>query len=231
MGKVITGELVPSNPSTGVEFTGNAVFTGITSDIINSNNAVFTGITSNNINSNDIKIHDTSYSRLEWYNDSDAIDSNDYWIAEHHNDGGIKIMRRDNSASSWGNNLILKADGNVGIGTQSISEKLTVSGNITASGDITSTSDVRVKTDIKPITGALDIVNKIEGKRFNKFNKPGIGFIAQELEKYMPELVHTANDEVGTKSVNYANMVALLVEAIKEQQVTINKLESKLNGN
>jgi hypothetical protein len=216
MGKVITGEVVPSNPSSGIEFSGNAVFTGITSNIINSN---------------DIKIHDTSYSRLEWYNDSDTIDSNDYWIAEHHNDGGIKIMRRDNSASSWGNNLILKADGNVGIGTQSISEKLTVAGNITASGDVISTSDVRVKTDIKPITGALDIVNKLEGKRFNKFNKPGIGFIAQELEQYMPELVHTANDEAGTKSVNYANMVALLVEAIKEQQVTINKLESKLNGN
>jgi len=125
----------------------------------------------------------------------------------------------------------IDSSGNVGIGTISPTEKLTVSGNITASGDVTSTSDVRVKTDITPITGALDIVNKLEGKRFNKFNKPGIGFIAQELEQYMPELVHTANDEVGTKSVNYANMVALLVEAIKEQQVTINKLESKLNGN
>jgi hypothetical protein len=120
---------------------------------------------------------------------------------------------------------------NVGIGTSNPTEKLHVAGNITATGDVTSTSDVRVKTDITPITGALNIVNKLEGKRFNKFNKPGIGFIAQELEQYMPELVHTANDEVGTKSVNYANMVALLVEAIKEQQVTINKLESKLNGN
>lgn len=134
----------------------------------------------------------------------------------------------DNSSNTV---ITIHSNENVGIGTTSPGEKLQVTGNITASGDVTSTSDVRVKTDIKPITGALDIVNKLEGKRFNKFNKPGIGFIAQELEQYMPELVHTANDEVGTKSVNYANMVALLVEAIKEQQITINKLESKLNGN
>ena len=134
----------------------------------------------------------------------------------------------DNSSNTV---ITIHSNENVGIGTTSPGEKLQVTGNITASGDVTSTSDARVKTDIKPITGALDIVNKLEGKRFNKFNKPGIGFIAQELEQYIPELVHTANDEVGTKSVNYANMVALLVEAIKEQQVTINKLESKLNGN
>jgi len=138
--------------------------------------------------------------------------------------GNVDAMRlKDNGDAIFGYN--------VGIGTSNPTEKLHVAGNITATGDVTSTSDVRVKTDIKPITGALDIVNKLKGKRFNKFNKPGIGFIAQELEQYMPELVHTANDEVGTKSVNYANMVALLVEAIKEQQVTINKLESKLNGN
>lgn len=134
----------------------------------------------------------------------------------------------DNSSNTV---ITIHSNENVGIGTMSPGEKLQVTGNITASGDVTSTSDVRVKTDIKPITGALDIVNKLEGKRFNKFNKPGIGFIAQELEQYMPELVHTANDEMGTKSVNYQNMVALLVEAIKEQQITINKLESKLNGN
>ena len=63
-----------------------------------------------------IQLKDSSYTRLEWFNDSDAIDSDDYWIAEHNNDGSLRLMRRDVSAGSWGNNLILEADGSIETG-------------------------------------------------------------------------------------------------------------------
>jgi len=46
----------------------------------------------------------------------------------------------------------------------------------------------------------------------------GIGLIAQEVERVVPEVVHTADDEMQTKSVEYQYLVGLLVEAIKEQQ-------------
>jgi hypothetical protein len=51
--------------------------------------------------------------------------------------------------------------------------------------------------------------------------------IAQEVEKVLPELV-VEND--GVKSVSYGNIVGVLIEAIKEQQVRIEELERKLNA-
>ena len=52
--------------------------------------------------------------------------------------------------------------------------------------------------------------------------------IAQEVEDVLPDVVST-NDE-GIKSVKYGNMVAVLIEAIKEQQLRIEVLEAKLNS-
>jgi hypothetical protein len=55
--------------------------------------------------------------------------------------------------------------------------------------------------------------------------KNNIGFIAQELELQFPELVNTDDD--GIKSVKYSNAVAVLFEAIKEQQKQINELKNQ----
>ena len=52
-----------------------------------------------------------------------------------------------------------------------------------------------------------------------------MGFIAQELEKSFPQLVHT--NQEGEKSVDYSRMAPILVEAIKEQQVQIEQLKSE----
>jgi hypothetical protein len=53
-----------------------------------------------------------------------------------------------------------------------------------------------------------------------------IGLIAQELETVYPELVIESN---GYKSVAYGNLVGLLIEAIKDQQVRIENLENQIN--
>ena len=58
-----------------------------------------------------------------------------------------------------------------------------------------------------------------------------IGFIAQEVEEILPSVVHTDDSEEKMKSINYASMVALLTEAIKQQQKQIDELKEKLNGN
>jgi putative lipoic acid-binding regulatory protein len=55
-----------------------------------------------------------------------------------------------------------------------------------------------------------------------------VGVIAQEIEEILPEVVRTANDEEGTKSVSYGNIVGVLIEAIKEQQQQINELKEML---
>jgi len=104
-----------------------------------------------------------------------------------------------------------------------------------------STSDKRLKENIKPLENSLDKVMKISGVEFDwkelteeeKKTIHGneghdVGVIAQEIEKVLPEVVTTRDS--GYKAVKYEKIVPLLIEAIKEQQEQINKLERKLNG-
>jgi len=102
---------------------------------------------------------------------------------------------------------------------------LTSSGNLTASGSLTAYSDERLKTNIETIPSALEKVNALRGVTFDMNGVRGLGVIAQETEAVIPEVVMTADDEMGTKSVAYGNIVGLLIEAIKEQQVQIDELK------
>ena len=92
-------------------------------------------------------------------------------------------------------------------------------GNLTISG-VYSPSDARLKTNVQPLTNPLDIVLALRGVTFNRISdetqQTHVGLIAQEVEQVLPEVVIT--DHAGYKSVAYANIVSVLVEAIKEQQ-------------
>jgi cytoskeletal protein CcmA (bactofilin family) len=104
-----------------------------------------------------------------------------------------------------------------------------VTGTITASGDITAFSDRRLKTDIKPITNALPKVMQMQGvyyKRNDIENPPqSIGVIAQDMEAILPEIIHTADDDMQTKSVDYGKLCAILIESIKELKTELNELK------
>ena len=94
----------------------------------------------------------------------------------------------------------------------------------------TSLSDISKKTNIRTIENSIEIIKQLEGVRFNWIdnNKPSLGLIAQEVEKVLPELVET--NEEGIKSISYSNMIGILIEAIKEQQIRIEELEEKVNA-
>ena len=100
--------------------------------------------------------------------------------------------------------------------------------NATFGGTVTASSDVRFKKNIETIQDALDKVLNMRGVTFERLDTPGteIGVIAQEVEEVVPELVVTAAN--GNKSVAYANISALLIEAIKAQQVQINELRAEI---
>ncbi|MFZ9767196.1 MAG: tail fiber domain-containing protein [Candidatus Limnocylindrus sp.] len=108
-------------------------------------------------------------------------------------------------------------------------------GNIVANGNVTaygSASDIRLKENITPITGALDKVDALSGYYFNYKGKQDrlIGVIAQEAERVLPEVVYDyQNQETGevNKAVRYENMVALLIEAVKELKSEVVELKSK----
>jgi hypothetical protein len=96
-----------------------------------------------------------------------------------------------------------------------------VTGNVTASGlvtaqDFNSTSDISLKENITQIENSLDILEKLTGIKFNWKNTQEIsyGLSAQEVEQVLPEIVKTR--ENGLKGVNYLNIIAILIESVKE---------------
>jgi hypothetical protein len=90
-----------------------------------------------------------------------------------------------------------------------------------------SLSDASQKTNIVSITDSSDIISKINGVEFNWIDggKKSAGVIAQELEKILPHLVDTS--EEGIKSVNYAGIIAYLIEAVKELGIKVKNLENR----
>ncbi len=113
---------------------------------------------------------------------------------------------------------------------------ITTEGNIEAT-EITSTSDVRLKKEINEIENAIALVSGLNGitYQWNTEDYPErkfeggthLGFIAQEVEKVMPELVRT--NSKGYKSVNYTKVSTILVEAVKEQQRMIEERDHKIS--
>jgi hypothetical protein len=98
-----------------------------------------------------------------------------------------------------------------------------------ALGKALPSSDERLKKNIHTITNPIEKVSALRGVSF-EYKETGqkqIGFIAQEIEKIIPEVVGENPD--GYKGVQYQNVVGLLVEAIKEQQNQIDELRRKID--
>lgn len=93
---------------------------------------------------------------------------------------------------------------------------------------VTASSDERLKENVRPIADALSKVLQLSGVLFNRIGQTDdeIGYIAQQVEKIIPQVIHTDAD--GMKSLAYGNLVALLGEAIKEQQQQIEELKGRI---
>jgi hypothetical protein len=85
-------------------------------------------------------------------------------------------------------------------------------------GVVFSVSSITLKDNVRTYENALDTVNRLRGVSFDwkDSGKPGVGLIAEEVAKVVPEVV-AYNDGAAT-GVNYASLVGVLVEAVKEQQ-------------
>jgi len=125
--------------------------------------------------------------------------------------------------------IMQEQGGNVGIGTTNLGEKLEVSGNVKATAFYYS-SDERLKNNIQPLSGSLNKILQLQGVSFDwkEDNRSSIGLIAQDVEKIFPELVSTSK-QTGLKSIEYANLVAPLIESVKEQQKQIEILKAEIS--
>jgi hypothetical protein len=133
--------------------------------------------------------------------------------------------------STLGDSIIQESGSKVGVGMTPVNYKLEVSGDIYATANLIAYSDQSVKDNVVTIENAIEKVVKMRGVTFTRNDHEDkerihAGVIAQEMEKAFPEVVFENQD--GTKAVAYANIVSVLIEAIKEQQVEINKLKNKL---
>ena len=133
-----------------------------------------------------------------------------------------------NAYIAGSDNSFLALTGNVGIGTTSPTEKLHVIGNALANAHTTPSSR-RWKTNIKTNEGALDKVQSLRGVTYDwkADGKHDIGLIAEEVGKVIPEVVAYEENGVDAKSVDYPRLVAVLIEAVKEQQDVIDHLKAE----
>ncbi len=139
----------------------------------------------------------------------------------------------------------------VGVGTDAPTEELDVDGNmrirsvgsgafqsglsLSSNGVLTTqTSDRRLKENISGIDQPLPKALALRGVTYQWKNdakkESRIGLIAQEVEEILPEVVFT-NSTDGYKGVRYQEIVALLIEALKEQDISIDKLKMDIHSN
>ena len=109
-----------------------------------------------------------------------------------------------------------------------------INGSLTAANNITAYSDASLKENVVTVTDALDKVKQMRGVYYDRIDSGNhhVGVIAQEIEKVLPEVVTEAYDperERDIKTVDYGNISAVLIEAIKEQQQQIEELQRQVN--
>ena len=127
--------------------------------------------------------------------------------------------------------MAFTSGGNILMGTTSDNgERLYVSGSIRATGSITANSDARLKKNIERIENALEKVEQISGYTYNTIYDEDrhAGVIAQEIDKVLPEIVNKGND--GLMGVEYGNISALLIEAIKDLKKDNESLKAIVEG-
>jgi hypothetical protein len=107
------------------------------------------------------------------------------------------------------------------------STKLTFnpSTGLLTSTDYNSSSDMTLKQDITYIQNPLDIISQLTGFGFTwkDSKQKAYGLSAQEVEKVIPEIVKDRPD--GTKGINYMNLTAFLIEAIKDLKQEVTELK------
>jgi len=145
----------------------------------------------------------------------------------------------------------MTAAGNMGIGTNSPSDKLTVAGIVSPATDnaytlgtstnrwsetwsangVIQTSDLRLKTNIQTLPYGLRELQRLNPVAYN-WKKTSdangkCGLIAQQVQQTIPEVV-TGDERTGVLGMNYAELIPLLINAIKEQQLRLDKLKREL---
>ena len=104
---------------------------------------------------------------------------------------------------------------------------MTFDGTTLTVAALVESSALKYKKDITPITGSLKGVHGMQGVYFTskKDDSRQIGFIANEIFETYPELIQLKDGEID--GLQYQRITAILVEAVKELEERLRKLEEK----
>lgn len=135
------------------------------------------------------------------------------------------------NVNSLDEHMRITSAGNVGIGTTSPSYKLHVNGSVAGVGSYVNLSDVNYKTNIYDLNYGINEIKQLrpvtyKWKNIDYGTRTNIGFLAQEVELVMPELVISSDEDV--KSMASSDLIAVLTKATQEQQEEIDLLKQQI---
>jgi len=133
---------------------------------------------------------------------------------------------------AFGGIALAPMGGLVGVGTDSPTNTLEVAaGGTTLADSWTVRSSRRFKTNIQPLIGAVQKIAQLQGVSYERKSdgKREIGVIAEDVDLIVPEIVSRDPKTNEVQGLDYARLTALLVEAVKSQQVEIQQLKTRVD--
>jgi hypothetical protein len=145
-------------------------------------------------------------------------------------------IKQFNSTASGYASWIYKKFSNIQYITTASATGVLIQKDLVVNGSIITSSDVKLKENIEDITNAeCEEILKVKAKKYNYKNdenkKMRYGVIAQEIEKFFPNLVSEITEDDGsvTKAVNYIDMIPVLLCQIQKMQKEIDTLKEKID--
>lgn len=143
----------------------------------------------------------------------------------------IKGYRATATATSY----LLTLNSNIGTGSDVTKFRVEADGDVISSTN-SYTSDSRAKTEVSDLSHGTNTINQLQPKQFKMIGSEEkgfkYGFIAQEIETTLPDLVREDGIDDGEggsyKALDYNSIIAVLTKAVQEQQQTIKSLEQRL---
>ena len=235
---------VKGSPLTNAEVDGN--FSNINSEVtvVNSNVGILSSLTTSAKSNlvaaiNEIASESTSNVTIIGGTVSGTVITNSTWngnviaLAYGGTGGSTAAAARLNLELGTSNTVTFAQVNSTAVSSTDITSTALITGNtatfsnVVTALDFNSTSDITLKENIKPINNPLDLISQMSGFEFTwkTSGEKAYGFSAQEIEKIIPAVVKQRAD--GTKGINYLNLIAFLVEAVKDLKNEIQQLKNK----